>query len=209
VKTAFGHLVVVEVPVAVALHPEEAALAATWGDKRKATFTAGRHALRQALQGAGVDVDGGTLRDLRGAPVLPLLPGGGRVCGSVTHKDTVAAALVSTSAVVGVDLELLEMRDRKSVDRLIAQTLTAREAAALPDDDDGRCRALLLRFSLKEALYKALDPFVQRYVPFQEVEVDVDGAAAVFTVPGFCAEGAVVDVGRPGVLLTVARCRRA
>ena len=88
-KTHYGHLVVVDVPVAAPLHPGEAALSALWGDRRKATFAAGRHALRLALKDAGVDVDGAILRDDRGAPVLPK-----GVCGSVTHKDTVAAALV-------------------------------------------------------------------------------------------------------------------
>ena len=215
-RTPFGHLVVVDVPVGAPLHASEAALSASWGDKRKATFTAGRHALRLALQAAGVDVDGAIGRDDRGAPILP-----SGVCGSVTHKDTVAAALVTTDLAgagglptglietVGVDLELDERRDRKRVDRLAAQVLTAREQALLPDDDDARGRACLIRFSLKEALYKALDPWVRRYVGFLEVEVDVDGDAAVFVVPGFCGEGCVVDVQRPGIILTVARCRPA
>jgi len=41
--------------------------------------------------------------------------------------------------------------------------------------------ATLLRFALKEAVYKAIDPVVQRYVRFTEVEVDVHehGAATI------------------------------
>ena len=200
----FGHLVVVDVPCAAPLHKDEAALSAAWGDKRKTTFAAGRHALRLALARAGVDVDGGIVRDDRGAPLLP--PG---VRGSLSHKDVVAAALVSTDidGTIGIDLELVEPRSRPGLNRLAAQVLTQREQQQLPDDDDGRARACLLRFSLKEALYKALDPWVRRYVGFLEVEVDVDGADAVFAVPGFEATGAVVDVGRPGVIVTVARCR--
>jgi enterobactin synthetase component D len=42
-------------------------------------------------------------------------------------------------------------------------------------------REVLLRFSAKEALYKALDPFVHRYVAFKEVAVTpmAGGAAHV------------------------------
>jgi phosphopantetheine--protein transferase-like protein len=44
-----------------------------------------------------------------------------------------------------------------------------------------RAREVLLRFSAKEALYKALDPFVQRYVAFGEVSISpqVDGTTRV------------------------------
>lgn len=203
--TPFGHLVVVDAPVAAPLHADEAALSAGWGDRRKATFAAGRHALRCALRAAAIDVDIAIGRDERGAPVLPT-----GVSGSVTHKDTLAGALVCIDGdgTVGLDLELDEPRTGTAVDGLIRQVLTEREQALLPNDNDGRRRAWLLRFSLKESLYKALDPWVRRYVGFQEVEVDVDdNDNAIFTVAGFAAIGAVVDVGRPGVLVTVARCR--
>jgi len=40
---------------------------------------------------------------------------------------------------------------------------------------------VLLRFSIKEAVYKAIDPFVQRFVGFREVAVfpEPDGQVAV------------------------------
>jgi 4'-phosphopantetheinyl transferase EntD len=40
---------------------------------------------------------------------------------------------------------------------------------------------VLLRFSVKEAIYKALDPFVRRYVAFREMSVSprADGTAEV------------------------------
>ena len=39
----------------------------------------------------------------------------------------------------------------------------------------------LVRFAIKEAVYKAIDPYVGRYVRFTEVELEVadDGRAAV------------------------------
>ena len=73
---------------------------------------------------------------------------------------------------MGVDLERAAP-SRQDIARWI---LTAREQETLED----RGRGATLRFSIKEAIYKAIDPFVRRYVAFTEVELVVtDGVAHV------------------------------
>lgn len=217
-----------------ALPDDERALCARWAPKRQATFAAGRQALRLALVAAGVVDDIANVpaigRDDRGAPVLP--PGFAhlRRAVSITHKDSVAGALVvpavandvdnADSIAVGCDLELdVDAigggRDRGAMERLARQVLLPAELQALADrdlDDDRHRRAVYQRFSLKEALYKGLDPFVRRYVGFHEVSVTVDDdGGAVFVVPdaGFSATGRVIPVAAlPSVVLTTARVRR-
>ena len=212
------------------LPAQERAICARWAPKRQATFAAGRHALRLALVEAGVvdDVDavGAIGRDDRGAPVLPDHLAHLRRAVSITHKDSVAGALVVVDSAgvdtvaVGCDLELdpESGRDRHSMAGLARQVLSPHELQALVDaahqplDDRSHRRAVLERFSLKEALYKGLDPFVRRHVGFLEVGVvvDVDGAA-LFTVPdaGFVATGRVLVVPTmPTVVLTTARVQR-
>jgi len=55
--------------------------------------------------------------------------------------------------------------------------LTPEELAALAALDAGAREAeVLLRFATKEAIYKALDPWVQRMVSFQEVAIARDAA---------------------------------
>ena len=216
------------------LPADERAICARWAPKRQATFAAGRHALRLALVEAGVvaDVDavGAIGRDDRGAPVLPDHLAHLRRAVSITHKDSVAGALVVVDSAsvdtsvdtiaVGCDLELdpVSGRDRHSMAGLARQVLSPHELQALVDDaqqpldDVSHRRAVLERFSLKEALYKGLDPFVRRYVGFLEVgvHIDVDGAA-LFTVPdaGFTATGRVLVVPTmPTVVLTTARVQR-
>ena len=164
---------------------------------RRAEFTAGRTALHFALAAAQghlpalsaqghlrtvsqddlsaiapipfADVDP-ILSDDRGAPVLPA---GWR--GSVSHKGSFAAALVAPAGAghIGIDLERA-IAPRGDIGRRI---LTPREQAALPD----RGRAVTLRFAIKEAIYKALDPHVRRYVGFTEVELDITDDAVVVT----------------------------
>lgn len=115
----------------------------------------------------------GILANDRGAPQLPV-----GLRGSVSHKDTLAVALVQPDQGwhVGVDVEFLKMPKTE----IASDILTPREL-----DEYTRAKAsqktfaLMARFSLKEALYKALDPFVRRYVDFEEVDVTLndDGKA--------------------------------
>ena len=137
------------------LAPAEQARAAELGPVRRREFIAGRTALHLAL-----DSDAPVLSDDRGAPIVPA----GWV-GSVSHKRALAAALVAPVGAgrIGVDLELA-VPPRGDIG---PRVLTARELAALT----GGGRGVTLRFAIKEAIYKALDPWVQRMVAFQEVEI--------------------------------------
>lgn len=140
------------------------------GEVRRRELIAGRTALHLALD----DFSHAILPDDRGAPVLPA-----GLSGSVSHKGAFAAAIVAPAdgGFVGIDLERAAP-PRSDIARRI---LTPREQAALPD----RGRAVTLRFAIKEAIYKAIDPVVRRYVGFTEVELDLvaDGCAITTEIP--------------------------
>lgn len=165
-----------ELVAAARLHPEEAAMVGEMPPARRATFVAGRLAMRAALSAhAPIEAHGPILRNGRGAPVLPP-----SVAGSVSHKHDAALALVSprramaagTSVHVGVDLEhrpAARDLDRPSIARRI---LTASELDALSvfdTDPLAQRERVILSFAIKEAVYKSIDPTVQRYVRFTEV----------------------------------------
>lgn len=189
--------------LAAGLLPDERAFAAGFGPARRRTWIGGRVAMRLALDRIGAQA-GAVLGDDRDAPLLP--PG---VAGSITHKQHVAAALVAREhrARVGVDIEVDEPL-RFDVSRRVLADDEIAEVAALPEPE--RIREVLLRFSAKEALYKALDPFVRRYVAFGEVSVTprADGRASVRTRLA-AAEGPFdVDIRwqrLDGLVLTTAR----
>jgi 4'-phosphopantetheinyl transferase EntD len=152
---------------------------ASLGDRRACEFVTGRTALRLGMRRlTGAMPEDKIASDSRGAPILPA----GWV-GSISHKGDVAAGLVAPDigARVGIDLE------RAGPPRIdiSGRVLTAYERAGIahlsPDD---YARAVTLRFSIKEAIYKAVDPFVRRYVSFLEVELDVgaDGSCVVHVV---------------------------
>jgi 4'-phosphopantetheinyl transferase EntD len=152
----------------------EAEYARTLQGFRQVSFVGGRLALHAAAEQIGAR-PGPVLPDERGAPVLPQ-----GIVGSVSHKRELAAAMVARDATgtLGVDLE-----DYGPPRLAIApKVLTPEEVAEIePLPEDRRWFALLLRFSIKEAIYKALDPFVRRYVAFDEARVTpgLDGAARV------------------------------
>jgi 4'-phosphopantetheinyl transferase EntD len=148
------------------LLPAERAFAAALAPARRLTWVAGRIALRAALAGVGLDV-GPILPDDHGAPALPP-----EARGSVSHKRRLAVAIAARTddvagACLGIDLEE-EVPPRFDLARRV---LTPEERRRLPEEDPARWRALLVHFSLKEALYKAVHPFVRRHVSFQEVSI--------------------------------------
>jgi enterobactin synthetase component D len=158
------------------LHPEEARHAATLHPRRQPTWIAGRLALRAALAGLGAPPDP-ILPDDRGAPRVPH-----GMVGSISHKRLLAVGLAGRECgwTVGVDVEQRQM-GKQDITRHVLREAERAELAAL--DPEARDRAVMLRFSLKESIYKAIDPHVRRFVGFQEVGLVLlpDGRAHVET----------------------------
>jgi 4'-phosphopantetheinyl transferase EntD len=155
----------------------ERAHAGTLAPARAVSWVGGRLALRAAL---GALIDAGVvapesagaaiLPDDRGAPRLPA-----GVVGSISHKDGLAVALAGRDDGwrVGVDLE-----DRRpSRQDISSHVLDDGERAALASlDEPRRAIEVLIRFACKEAVYKALDPSLRRYICFTEVTTERDAA---------------------------------
>jgi 4'-phosphopantetheinyl transferase EntD len=181
--TEHGVLAAVQLPdspepvpeaVMAQLHPGEAEMARGLRAYRQVSFVGGRLALRLACQQLGFQ-PGPVLADDRGAPGLPE-----GITGSISHKRTLAVAMVGPAhgTTLGIDLE-----DYGPPRPGIAQRVLTPAELELVQELEGERQwvATLLRFSLKESVYKALDPWVRRYVGFQEAEVvpDTDGLAHV------------------------------
>lgn len=213
--TAHGVLAAVHLPgtsepvpaaVLAELSPQERAHAETLRGFRQAEFVGGRLALRDAMRAIGGPLVP-VLPDERGTPRLP--PGW---TGSVSHKRELAVGMVARAhdGTLGVDLEDREPERFHLADRLLRPS---EHEAILRLPEAQRWPALLLRFSMKEAIYKALDPYVRRYVGFHEAEVElgVDGGARVaLHLSG--GEGPFTVDGRytwlPGRVLTSVRIRK-
>jgi len=166
----------VDEKVLAELVPEERKFVATLAPARQRSWVAGRLALREAFRDLGIE-PGPILATPRGAPALPA-----DLDGSISHKRTLAVGLAArreTGACIGVDLEncppaLASAEDARAQARPDVRTrvLTQDELARLegvPEED--RRRTVILHFSLKEALYKAIDPMVNRHVGFHEASM--------------------------------------
>ena len=165
------------------LAPEERDFASGLSPRRRRTWVGGRIAMREAFVRAALS-PWPVLGDTRGAPVLP--PG---ITGSITHKESLAAALVAREplARIGVDLELDVARTTDISSRVLADDEAAELAGLNPRAHE---REVLLRFSSKEAIYKALDPFVRRFVGFKEVSLSMrSGGGASVTARLRAGEG--------------------
>lgn len=177
---SLSHGVCVGIPIEPSAVEEisaaERAFVADRGGHRRQTWASGRAAMRRALALIDEPV-ADVLADELGAPNLP-----SHLSGSISHSSELAVALVGRAAdgAVGIDLESLRPR-RMDVSTRI---LTPRERLALAHlAAPERSRAVITRFSIKEAIYKAVAPTERRYVGFHEVELvqAKDGTFAVET----------------------------
>jgi 4'-phosphopantetheinyl transferase EntD len=151
------------------LTTEERDFVAALAPLRRASFVGGRVALRHAAKHLGWTLET-VLSTERGAPAMP--PG---LIGSVAHKTRLAVALVDAAEgeTVGVDLEELD-RPRPKIARLVLRP----EERAIVDalEPSRQWQAIATAFSIKEAIFKAIDPYVRRYVGFQEASVELQGS---------------------------------
>jgi len=211
---AFGRVVGVALPaeddvaglaaLAARLLPDEQAHARGLRPARRPTWMGGRAALRAALGDLGLAA-GPILSTPRGAPLLP--PG---VLGSIAHKRTLAiaiAARASPDVTLGIDVELARAPRVDIAARVLTPAERRRVDALAPEP---RARAVLTAFAAKEAVYKALDPWLGRAVSFQEVELATPLVGATFTPragePSFDVE--VHEEPLAGHVLVLARAQR-
>lgn len=135
--------------------------------KRQAEFLAGRLCARAALQQLDQLDCVPAIGDDR-APVWP-----GHISGSITHSTGHAAAIVGHKAQwrgLGMDLENLLSLER--AERLAGEILTADELLRMASVPREQVALLVtLTFSVKESLFKALYPIVQKRFYFEHAEV--------------------------------------
>ena len=135
--------------------------------KRQAEFLAGRICARAALQ----QLEGSSVIPAIGEDRAPVWPP--HICGSITHSTGRAAAIVANKRHwrgLGMDLENLLDSDR--AERLAGEILTPAELQRMATgsaEQLGLC--VTLTFSVKESLFKALYPIVQKRFYFEHAEV--------------------------------------
>ena len=170
------------------LLPEEAPAVARAIAKRKHQFASGRHFARRALHKLA-EVAPPIPRDDHGRPVWP--PG---FIGSISHSESLAAAAVSGGSIRGIGIDVEDsQRFAGSNPRLHGKLFTpAERSGTLKDPLES-----VVKFSGKEAAYKAVNPLVGRYIGFREVEVDIDWNRSTFRARyvGEHAPNRVLDEG--------------
>jgi 4'-phosphopantetheinyl transferase EntD len=162
------------------LHPDEIQYASQLSSHQsQVSFLGGRLALRLAMDCRIHDCI--LLKDRFGRPQLPA-----HTLGSISHKANVAVALVAAAPpteggrthAIGIDIEY-KCATRRNIARRI---LTSGEQLALGAlDSVSADEEVLLRFSAKEAIYKAMHPLICQYVGFLQAETQPlnDGALKV------------------------------
>jgi 4'-phosphopantetheinyl transferase EntD len=166
--------------------------------KRNSLFTGSRIAMKRTipfqnhLNSKDTEIlQSSILKDSFGAPVLP-----NGIIGSISHKDDLVVVIARSlsqlsscdhtkSAIlenIGIDIELKNYRSAMKIQNHV---LTENELKSLNDlprpleDVLTVEEEIMLRFSIKESIYKALNPLLRRFIGFHAVEVypSLDGKA--------------------------------
>jgi len=145
------------------LVPAERTFAQSLRAYRQVQFVGGRLALSVAFAELGCR-RAAVLSDSFGAPIMPE-----SLVGSITHKQDLAVGLVARGRVgVGVDLEDTDRVRPGVAERVLTPSELAAVKALVPSR---QWVDTVVRFSVKESVYKAIHPALRRYVGFGEVEV--------------------------------------
>ncbi|MNV16857.1 4'-phosphopantetheinyl transferase Npt [compost metagenome] len=135
--------------------------------KRQAEFLAGRICARAALQ----QLEGLSFSPAIGEDRAPVWPA--HITGSITHSTGRAAAIVANKSHwrgLGMDLENLLNVER--AERLAGEILTPPELQRMAAGPREQLALMVtLTFSVKESLFKALYPIVQKRFYFEHAEV--------------------------------------
>ena len=135
--------------------------------KRQAEFLAGRLCARAAL----LQLDGTCTAPDIGEDRAPVWPS--HISGAITHSNGRAGALVALKSEwqgLGIDLEKLLNTERAQ--RLVKEVLTPDERLRMATVPAEQIALLVtLTFSVKESLFKALFPLVQKRFYFEHAEV--------------------------------------
>ncbi len=135
--------------------------------KRQAEFLAGRLCARAALR----QLDGTDSVPAIGEDRAPIWPT--HITGSITHGTGRAAAIVAPKRHwqgLGMDLEDLLSTER--AERLAGEILIPAEMQRMAEGSPEQLALLVtLTFSVKESLFKALYPLVQKRFYFEHAEV--------------------------------------
>ena len=144
--------------------------------KRQAEYLAGRFCAREGLQ----RITGQPVTPAQGDDRAPVWPTG--CVGSITHTQGWAAAVIGQQqhyAGLGLDAEIIMPDDRALP--LSRQILTQSEQARFSSELNSQAGFFItLVFCLKETLFKALYPLVQRRFYFEHAELlawHTDGTA--------------------------------
>lgn len=184
-QVRFGVLAAVPLPsgtdpvgeaVLTRLAPDEQVFARSERGRRQIEIVGGRLAARAAAEHAGCAWPA----LLPGAEREPLAPSGW--CVSVSHKNDLALALVgrADAGTLGLDLEG-DARERLAIAERVCRPEEFDEVQALPEAE--RWKNVLVRFAVKEAVYKAVFPHVRHFFGFQAARVSATGDVTLFLPP--------------------------
>ncbi len=156
-------------PADFELHPEEQSLTGSMAKKRLEDFKSSRYVASLALNQLGYENFPLLINQHRG-PVWPRT-----VVGSLTHCDGIAFAVANYNSAVrsiGIDLEAYTTM----APNLYRMICSEQELTHLQQFEQPELMAKVI-FSVKESIYKCLNPLLNEWIDFKDVSIELDPQA--------------------------------
>ncbi len=146
--------------------------------KRQAEYLAGRVCAKNVLSTIGIK----NFQVISGEDRAPIWPA--KVCGSITHTQSIAAAIVSSNPDIvglGIDIECSMKENQEKC--LQSHILAHDEKNSFSKLSKLYSNPLTIIFSAKESIYKALYPTVRKFFDFNAVTlIELDDKKLIFII---------------------------
>ena len=150
----------------VTLYPKEMELLSpNVVQKRRVEFCLGRAAAHSALR----EINVSNFPVLKGMNREPLWPKG--IVGAISHCDGIALAAVAAkerTAGIGIDIEQIKPTIEEDIAKYVC---TLRELEWINQKNEMKIKRMLMIFSAKESIFKALFPISGVFLDFQDAEL--------------------------------------
>ncbi len=143
-------------------------------EKRKLHFFLGRISAKEALAQIGIY----NFPVLKGTNNEPLWPEG--ICGAITHTGNIGMACVAPKAIVsGIGIDIERITEKVSWD-IVDRVCLPEEKKWVSEVPESKYQRLLMVFSAKESIFKALFPQNPIFFGFHEAELLWDNSLKAF-----------------------------
>ena len=174
------------------LYPEELALTKKMSSKRLYDFSSGRYAARKLLLNYEIEKHPILIGENR-APIWPT-----GIIGSISHSENLCIAVISDKKAlnsIGVDIESSKRINADILPLICNEEEISHIKLLEKASNINILTNAKLIFSIKESLFKCLNPLINNWIDYKEMQVKIDLKQRTYLATPISANQNLIDIG--------------